>query len=509
MNITVQQGEIQKRTDAAVVVNFFEGTKPGGATAAIDKALDGLVSTVLKSGDFTGKKNQTSVLYTQSRSLPQRVVLVGLGKRKSLSLEGIRQASGTAAHMLQKLGVERASTILHGAGAGGLAVEDAAQALAEGSLLACYRFDDYSTTASADDGTRKRLKSLTIVEFDQARLSAIRKGVKAGKSIAEATCLARDLANQPGNTATPTYLASVARRLARKHGLRCRVLDESAMKKLGMGALLGVSRGSQQPARFIILEHGTNKKRGASKDEGPLVFVGKGVTFDSGGISLKPGNGMEDMKFDMSGAAAVIGAMQAVAALKVPRHVVGLVAATENLPSSTALKPGDVLETLTGQTIEIINTDAEGRLILADALGYAARYEPAAVIDLATLTGACVVALGAHASGLMSNDQKLANRVSKAGEETAERTWQLPLWDEYRANIHSSVADMKNSGGRPAGAITAAMLLAEFTKDYPWVHLDIAGTAWSSKTRPYIPKGGVGVGVRLLTQLARTWGDAR
>jgi leucyl aminopeptidase len=505
MNITVQQGEIQKRTDAAVVVNLFEGTKPGGATAAMDKALHGLVSTVLKSGDFSGKKNQTTVLYTQDRGLPKRVLLVGLGKRKALSLEGIRQAAGTAAGKLQGLGVERASTILHGAGAGGLAVEDAAQALAEGSLLACYRFDEYTTSPSSDEPPRKRLKSLTVVEFDPTRMSAIRKGVKAGKSIAEATCLARDLANQPGNTATPTYLAGIARRLARQYGLSCRILDENAMKKLGMGALLGVSRGSQQPARFIILEHGAGKRGKASDAGGPLVFVGKGVTFDSGGISLKPGLGMEDMKFDMSGAAAVFGTMQAVAALKVPRHIVGLIAATENLPSSTALKPGDVLRTLTGQTIEIINTDAEGRLILADALGYAARYKPAAVIDLATLTGACVVALGHHASGLMTNNQKLANRVSKAGDETGERTWQLPLWDDYRAGIRSSVADMKNAGGRAAGAITGAMLLAEFTKSYPWVHLDIAGTAWSAKSNPYIPKGGVGVGVRLLTQLARTW----
>ncbi len=502
MNITVQQGEIQKRTDAAVVINLFEGAKLSGATAAMDRALSGLVRTVLKGGDFSGKKNQIIVLYTQDRALPRRVVLVGLGKRKALSLEGIRQASGTAARKIQSLGIERASTILHGAGAGGIAVEDAAQALAEGSLLACYRFDEHSSPP--DDGPRKRLKSLTVVEFDSTRLSAIRKGAKAGKSIAEATCLARDLANQPGNTATPTYLAGIARRLARQHGLRCRILDESAMKKLGMGALLGVSRGSQQPARFIILEHGGGK-RGKTAPAAPLVFVGKGVTFDSGGISLKPGSGMEDMKFDMCGAAAVFGAMQAVAALKVPRHIVGLIAATENLPSSTALKPGDVLKTMTGQTIEIVNTDAEGRLILADALGYAARYKPAAVIDLATLTGACIVALGHHASGLMTNDQKLADRVSKAGDEAGERTWQLPLWDDYRAGIRSSVADMKNAGGRAAGAITGAMLLAEFTKSYPWVHLDIAGTAWSAKSKPYIPKGGVGVGVRLLTQLARTW----
>ena len=372
MNITVQQGEIQKRTDEAVVVNLFEGAKPSGATAAMNTALNGLISTVLKGGDFAGKKNEILVLYTQGPGLPKRILLVGLGKRNVLSLESLRQAAGTAARKLQNLGVERASTVLHGAGAGGVTVEDAAQALAEGSLLACYRFDAYVT---AEGPPRKRLKALTIVEHDSSRLSALRKGVKAGKCLGEATCLARDLANQPGNKATPTYLAGVARQLARRNGLLCRILDENAMKKLGMGALLGVSQGSQQPARFIILEHGRSNKTKAGRADGPLVFVGKGVTFDSGGISLKPGTGMQDMKFDMCGAAAVLGAMQAVAALKVPQHIVGLIAATENLPSATAFKPGDVLKTLTGQTIEIINTDAEGRLILADALGYATRYK--------------------------------------------------------------------------------------------------------------------------------------
>ena len=270
------------------------------------------------------------------------------------------------------------------------------------------------------------------------------------------------------------------------------------MKRLGMGALLGVSSGSAEPARFIIMEH---KKKAGSR---PLVFVGKGVTFDSGGISIKPSGGMEDMKFDMSGAAAVIGAMQAVAALDLPAHVVGLVPATENLLDGKSVKPGDVLETMSGKTIEIVNTDAEGRLILADALTYAARYNPAAIVDLATLTGACVIALGHQAIGMMTNDDKLASRVSASGEQTGERVWQLPLWEEYSEQIRSSIADMKNSGGRPAGSITAAALLAEFVS-CPWVHLDIAGTAWASKARPYVARGGVGVGVRLLTELARGW----
>jgi leucyl aminopeptidase len=279
--------------------------------------------------------------------------------------------------------------------------------------------------------------------------------------------------------------------------MRCQVLDEKGIKKLGMGALLAVGQGSANKPRFIALEHGPLK--GA-----PLVFVGKGITFDSGGLSLKSVEGIRTMKTDMSGAAAVLGAMQAVAAIGLKRRVVGLIAAAENMPSSTAFRPDDVLRTLSGKTIEILSTDAEGRLVLADALAYAARYKPAAVVDLATLTGACVTALGHHASGLFANDDDLAGQLLSAGEQTGERLWRLPLWSEYREQINSDIADMKNSGGRPGGASTAAALLAEFA-DYPWAHLDIAGTAWNSATKPYIPRGGVGIGVRLLTQLALDW----
>ncbi|MBI2505937.1 MAG: leucyl aminopeptidase [Candidatus Latescibacteria bacterium] len=498
MNIRVRQGQIQKQRSAALIVNLFQGARPGGAAEAVDQALGGLISAALDSGDFRGKKNELLLLYPGRRAkgfTAGRVLVVGLGKQADFDLEIARQAAGTAARRLQDLGVEEAATVLHGSGAGSLKPEEAAQALAEASLLACYRFDHYRS----GDRERKVLKLLTVVEFEPGKLNPIRRGLRAGAEIARATCLARDLGNHPGNVATPSYLAGVARRLARQHGLRCQILDERAMKRLGMGALLGVARGSVQPPRFIVLEH--HKKAGGR----PLVFVGKGVTFDSGGISLKPGDKMEEMKFDMSGAAAVLGAMQAIAALGVPRHVVGLVAATENLPDGRAFKPGDILRTLSGKTIEIVNTDAEGRLILADALGYARRFNPAGVVDLATLTGACVVALGHHASGMIGNDERLAERVRQAGEYTSERVWPLPLWDEYREQIKSDYADMKNTGGRPGGASTGAALLAEFTGDYPWVHLDIAGTAWNTQAKPYIPKGCAGLGVRLLTQLARTW----
>ena len=495
MNIRVQQGEIQKKADEAIVVNLFEGARPGGATGTLDAALGGLVSSAVDCGDFKGRKNETLLLYTQGQIPARRVLVVGLGPQDDFGLEAARHAAGTAALKLQNLGLERATTILHGTGAGGLEPDAAAQAVAEASILACYRFDHYRSGKKKE----KELKGLTILEFDRNKLSAARRGARDGAHIAAATCLARDLANQPGNVATPVYLARTARKIARDRGMRCQVLDEAAMKRLGMGGLLGVSQGSAQPARFIVLEY--NKKAGVR----PLVFVGKGVTFDSGGISIKPGGGMDEMKFDMSGAAAVLGAMQAVASLQVPHYIVGLVAATENLLDGKSYKPGDILKTLSGKTIEILNTDAEGRLILADALTYARRYKPAAAIDLATLTGACVVALGHHASGMMGNDDELAAKVGRAGEQSGERVWALPLWDEYREQVKSRVADLKNIGGRPGGAITAAALLAEFARDYPWIHLDIAGTAYSDAARPYIPRGGVGVGVRLLTQFARNW----
>ena len=500
MNITVRQGEIQKTETEALVVNLFQGARPGGATAAVDAELGGLIGRVVDSGDFTGEKNRTLLLYPDAGGLPaRRVLLVGLGRQNEFDLETARQAAGTAARRLQELGVEKAATVLHGAGAGGLEAEEAAQAVAEASILACYRFDEHK---SRKEG--KVLRQLTVVEFDGARLAAVRRGLRMGRSIAEGTCLARDLVNHPGNTATPAFLAGRARALARRHeGLRCRVLDEAAMRREGMGAILGVSAGSAEPAKLIVLEHGLSPRRRGARRKKPLVFVGKGVTFDSGGISIKPGSGMGDMKMDMSGAAAVIGAMQVVAEAGLARPVVGIVPATENLLDGKAYKPGDVLTTMAGQTIEIDNTDAEGRLILADALTYAQRYEPEGIVDLATLTGACVIALGSHASGLMANDDGLAERVEAAAEATAEKVWRLPLWPEYRRQIRSQVADMKNTGGREGGAITAAALLSEFAGDTPWVHLDIAGTAWTDRARPYVPRGGVGVGVRLLVELAR------
>ena len=492
MNITVQQGEIQKQAADVLVVNLFSGARPGGAAGAVDQVIGGQISAAIDLGDFKGESSETLLLYTQERIAAPRVLVIGLGQPQDFDLERARRTAGHAIAALARLGVKNAATILHGTGAGDLPVEAAAQAVAEASLLAAYRFDNYRSRDRSHP-----LKKLTIVEFDQAKLTAARRGVRRGVALAEATCLARDLVNHPGSEVTPAYLARTARRLAKNQGLRCQILDEKGIKRLGMAALLAVGKGSANRPSFIALEHGP--KNGA-----PLVFVGKGITFDSGGLSLKSVDGIRNMKTDMSGAAAVIGAMQAVAAIGLKRRVVGLIAAAENMPSSTAFRPDDVLNTLAGKTIEILSTDAEGRLVLADALAYATRYKPAAVIDLATLTGACVTALGHHASGLFTNDEDLCQRLLAAGEITGERLWRLPLWPEYRQQINSDIADMKNSGGRPGGASTAAALLAEFA-DYPWAHLDIAGTAWAQSAKPYIPQGGVGLGVRLLTQLALDW----
>ena len=493
MKITVQQGEIQKCSADALVVNLFSGVRPGGACGAVDKAIGGQITAAIDLGDFKGEVGETLLLYTQGTIPSPRVVVIGLGQAESFGVEQARMAAGTAIAALINSGAKTAATILHGTGGGRLPVEAAAQAVAEATLLAAYRFDHYRSN-------KRRtypLKKISIIEFDPSKISQARRGKSRGCAIAEATCLARDLVNHPGSEVTPAYLARTARRVAKNQGLRCQILDDKGIKRLGMNALFAVGQGSANRPRFIALEHGP--KTGA-----PLIFVGKGITFDSGGLSLKSVEGIRNMKTDMSGAAAVLGAMQAVAALQLKHRVVGLIAAAENMPSSTAFRPDDVLNTLAGKTIEILSTDAEGRLVLADALAYASRYRPCAVVDLATLTGACVTALGHHASGLFANDDDLADRLLTAGETTGERLWRLPLWPEYRRQIDSDIADMKNSGGRPGGASTAAALLAEFT-DYPWAHLDIAGTAWSQNNKSYLPPGGVGLGVRLLTQLALDW----
>jgi leucyl aminopeptidase len=449
--------------------------------------IKSVAEPALSGGDFSGKEGETALLYANGDLPTPRLLLVGLGDHPSFTLEKLRRAAANVAKRARSLGVREAAFALpslEGAG-----IEGSARAAAEGATLGLYRFTRYKTGGKDAEDDRK-LEAFDLVLDDEAAAS---KGVDAGVKVASATLLARDLANEPSNAATPEYLAAKAREIAERYGMEAKVLDRADIEAEGLVGLATVGRSAENEPRFIAVEH---KKGG---DNAPIVLVGKAVTFDSGGISIKPSSGMENMKFDMSGGAAVLGAMEAVGALDLPLNVVALVPATENLPGGDAFKPGDVLRMHSGKTVEIISTDAEGRLILADALSYARRYEPAAVVDCATLTGACHVALGDYASGLMGNDENLIAEVQTAGEVTGERAWPLPLFDEYTEQIRGDFADIKNSGGRYGGALTAGAFLKEFA-DYPWAHLDIAGTAYGKKGNAYTPKGATGAPARLLVE---------
>jgi leucyl aminopeptidase len=375
-----------------------------------------------------------------------------------------------------------------------MSAQEIAQALAEGAGLGGYLFEEYRSK-----DRKVAPDSVQIVSENAAVARSMKSGAAAGEIIAEAVSLARDLINHPANVATPTMLGRRAQSLAKTYGFKAEVMGPQQIEKLGMGGLMAVAAGSDQPPRFIVMRH-TPAKSGQ-----PVVLVGKGLTFDSGGVCIKPPENMDRMKSDMSGGAAVIAAVTAAARLKVRTNVIGLIPSTENMGGGSAFRPGDVLKMYDGKTIEIINTDAEGRLVLADAIAYARGLKPAAILDMATLTGACMIALGVHASGLMGSDEGLVRRIEKAAKTTSERVWRLPLWEDYFDQIKSDVADMKNSGGRPAGALTAALLLSKFAEDLPWAHIDIAGTAWSDKETEYVGKGGTGVGVRLMVELVRSW----
>ena len=461
-----------------LVVGIFSGEDPPeGLTSATRPALS--------NGDFTGKRGQTSLLYAGDDLAAQRLLLVGLGDRSSFTQDKLRRTAATVARRARTLKAREVAFVLpapEGSDTGG-----AARAAAEGAVLGLYRFEKYKTNNNKDEDP----ESFDLV-LGGSEDEAASAGAEVGAKVASGSVLARDLANEPSNTATPAYLAARAREIGDRYGMTVTVLDRAGIEAENLTGLATVGRSASNEPRFLVLEH----RKGGGE---PVVIVGKAVTFDSGGISIKPTTGMEDMKFDMGGGAAVLGAMEAVGALDLPLDVVAIVPATENLPGGDAFKPGDVLTMANGKTVEILTTDAEGRLILADALVYARRYEPAAVVDCATLTGACVVALGAHASGLMGNDDDLVAEVQRAGERTGERAWPLPLFEEYTEQIKGDTADIKNSGGRGGGALTAGAFLKEFA-DFPWAHLDIAGTAYGKKGDAYTPKGATGAPARLLIE---------
>ena len=492
MEINVIAGDIAQIEADAIVVNLFEGVEqPGGATAAVDKALDGAISSLIGRGEIKGKFGEVSIIHTFGK-LPAGIVAVaGLGKRQDFNVNKIRGVAGESCRSLRKLNCRKIATILHGAGTGDIELEASAEAIAEGALLGLYSFNKYKKPEYAD------VEEMLVVVREEGKIPVLEPAVHKGTAIAEATNLARDMVNEPANYMTPTRMAEAAKEIATKYNLEFKVFDSKDMETMGMGALLGVAKGSSQPPQLITLSY-----KGDERSEKALGFLGKGITFDSGGISIKPSEGMGEMKDDMAGAAAVMAALGAIAQLKPQINVTAIIPATENLPSGTALKPGDVLKAMNGKTIEVISTDAEGRLILADALSYAQKLGLSPLIDLATLTGACRVALGTLYSGLFSNDQDLADKILRAAERTGERIWQMPLPEEYKEQNKSEIANVKNTGNRYGGAITAALFLAEFVDNTPWVHLDIAGTASSNKESGYAVKGATGVGVRTLVELA-------
>jgi len=491
MEIEVIVGNITKIDAGAIIMGFFDGMeRPEGDLAVIDEALDGAISQLIGQGEIKGKLNEVTVIHSLGKLLAARVVVLGLGKRDELSCDRVRMAVGGACRLLQQRGISHAATVALGAG---ISVDVAAQAVTEGALLGSYSFRRHMTK-EAEHG---ELKQLTIVEADETKLPLLQQGSYKGRVLAEATKLARDMVNEPANYMTPSRMAEVAASLAQTYGLELEVLEREQMRELGMGVLLGVTQGSRQPPKFIVLHY--RRDDSAQID---LALVGKGITFDSGGISIKPSEGMEEMKSDMAGGAVVMAVISAVAQIKPKINVVAIAPCTENLPSGEALKPGDVLTAMNGKTIEIISTDAEGRLILADALSYANKLGAKRIVDVATLTGACHIALGNDCSGVFGNNQELVDKLIAASVDAGELMWQLPLYEQAKEQLKSEVADIKNVGGKWGGAITAAHFLAEFAGNTPWVHLDIAGTSLSEKDRGYIVKGATGVAVRTLVNLA-------
>ncbi|MBI2934482.1 MAG: leucyl aminopeptidase, partial [Chloroflexi bacterium] len=448
MNIKIVIADILEQKVDAAVVNLFEGVqKPGGATGAVDRALGGLISRLIAAGEIKGKVKEVTLLHTHGRIGPDRIVVAGLGKQKDFKLDTIRLVAAEACQSLREINAKRIATIVHGAGIGGMDPEAAAQAIAEGSLLGLYEFRRHVTTPAEHSDPEE----LLIVEHSAASKDAVEKGVNRGVIFAGATILARDLINEPSNTKTPITMAQRAEEIAAAHGLGIDILDKKRISELGMGCLLGVAQGSQHDPRLVVLSY-----KGDPSRKETIGLVGKGITFDTGGISIKPDDGMREMKTDMAGAAVVMATLKAIAEMKPKINVTGLAPLAENMPDGAGFKPGDVLRAMNGKTVEVISTDAEGRLILADALLYARKLELAPIIDVATLTGACRIALGTICTGAFTNDQSLVNELVEAGKQAGEYIWQMPMFEEYKEQLKSEVADIQNHGGREGGAITAA-----------------------------------------------------
>jgi leucyl aminopeptidase len=489
MKVTLEtRSPVDARADALVVGRYAGETRPGPVLGALDAKLGGALARVLAVERFEGKPGQLSQLYTDGRLGAHRLLVAGLGPRRGSDAEALRRAASAAVRRARELGAASVAVFMPPDGVP--SARDRAQAIVEGAVLGTYRFDKYLREKNG-----KTVQAVAVVEPERRHQAAAREGMRLGEIWANATCVSRDLVNEPANVVTPSFLAERATEIAQAGRLKLEILEREDCKKLGMGAYLGVAQGSEEPPKFI---HLTYSPRGRARRR--VVVIGKGITFDSGGLDLKTADGMLRMKDDMSGAAAVLGLFSALPRLRLPVEVHGLVAATENMPSGTAQRPGDIVRAMNGTTIEIGNTDAEGRLTLADALAYAAReIEPDEMIDMATLTGAVVIALGQGVSGVFGSHDALAGRVLAAAQSAGERMWRLPLHDEYKEGIKSDVADLNNvSSQRGGGAIVAALFMREFTGGVPWAHLDIAGTAFAERDWALGPKGGTGVAVRTL-----------
>lgn len=502
LKTTVKTEKLLQHKTSCLVLFCSEEKKLTEDLKQIDQALNGPIAAAFKDRRFLGKPNQTLLLNSRGGMKSDNVLLAGVGKAGEVTEEHLRQASGTAAKMAENARFKKISYYLPDGALEKVLTrdrkkssDDTARAVAEGSYLALYHFDHYKSDAKDDPPSR--IEEVILLGDSRSSISRLLQASERAAMVADGVCLTRDLILQPSNTLTPSFFADTAGKVAAKHKIACKILREADMKKLGMGSLLGVSKGSHEPPAFIILEY-----KGGKKNDAPVVIVGKAVTFDTGGISLKPPANMDEMKKDMSGGAVTLGTLQVAASLKLPINVVGLIPATENMPGGSAIKPGDILKSMSGKTIEVLNTDAEGRLILADALSYAARFKPRAVVDLATLTGAVIMALGHFAAGVLGTDDELIGDLKAAGALTGERLWELPLWDEHDKETKSDIADLKNiaSAGVGAGTTMGAAFLKPFAGEQPWAHIDIAGTSWSGKDKSYIPKGASGFGVRLLIQ---------
>ena len=488
MEFIVKSGTPEKQRSSCIVAGVFESRKLSTVAHQIDAVSGGAISSILRRGDLEGKPGQSLLLHNIPNLPSERVLLIGCGKEKEFNENRYRDATAKAVSILKDTGASEATSYLTELDVKGRDISWKVRQAVEVTEAALYRFDQLK---SKPDNNRRALRRVVLAVPKRSDLGPGERAIHEGRAIADGMKLARDLGNLPGNLCTPAYLADQATEIGKQYGLKITVLEKDDMQKLGMGALLSVARGSRQPPKLIVLEY-----HGGKEGEPPVALVGKGLTFDAGGISIKPAANMDEMKYDMCGGASVLGAVKAAAELKLPLNIVGIIPSSENLPDGDANKPGDIVTSMSGQTVEVLNTDAEGRLILSDALTYAERYKPAVVIDIATLTGACVIALGAHASGLLANNDQLAREILGAGKYTHDRAWQLPLWDEYQKQLDSNFADMANIGGREAGTITGACFLARYAKNFKWAHLDIAGTAWKTGKE----KGATGRPVPLLVQ---------